>query len=67
MPQIKNENSPTSITNISNEHQNTEIKMYLDLIHKGITNKNHKRNIWLILVSWFINNSSLEELLKFVN
>jgi phage/plasmid-associated DNA primase len=57
-------NIPTG--QITTETQNNNTTPYQELL-RIIGNKGHSRNTWLILCSWFVNNSSKQEFLKFVD
>lgn len=61
---IKNKNIPTG--QITTETQNNNTTPYQELL-SIIGNKGHSRNTWLILCSWFVNNSSKKEFLEFVD
>lgn len=60
-PKIKIPNSPRSIsdTSVLNDAYNDLLTI--------VGNKNHKRDTWLILCSWFVNNSSKDAFLNFVD
>ena len=57
-------NIPTG--QITTETQNNNTTPYQELL-RIIGNKGHSRNTWLILCSWFVNNSSKQEFLEFVD
>lgn len=60
-PKIQIPNSPTSITDTSVLND-----CYSELLNI-VGNKGHKRDTWLTLCSWFVNNSTKDAFLNFVD
>lgn len=59
-------NIPTGQATTENENQNNNQTSYNELL-SIIGNKGHSRNTWLILCSWFINHSTKQAFLNFVD